>query len=175
MRALDTSSTNDWLYSNGYALNANGVLDLTQAGTRLLYEISHRASVQWSMALALSELFRDQRVCMFVYEWTSDELPQHRVFRSLMVSQEDQRHVHDRPGHVFETGVNGDRAALLELIAFMLAFNWQGFLIPAPKGTLVWLADEILEIRADVGKGEMLKSHMANHGWFQDPYEEISE
>ncbi len=61
----------------------------------------------------------------------------------------ENRHLIEAPGYYWNADDEADQWTMCEIFHYVMAFNWQGYALPAHRKSIVWLADEVVEARTD--------------------------
>lgn len=127
---------------------SDGFVSLPEVGYGAEFEVPADAWTQLMLAHSLSKLPEGRDVFLWVTSWALYSEKEREVFDSFRQSHGEHRWLIDAPGHLLDLSGSGERWILAEILLFMMAFNWEGFVIQGNKETIIWMADEIIEIVA---------------------------
>lgn len=157
MQVLSDSECANWLSAHGYTFQdvnrsegQEGHIRLPASYHRSAFEmsVSTDARTQIFLSHRLAQWIQGSDVLLWVTSWALYTPEEMEMFLDFRQSFGEQRHLIDAPGHLFQSGDADDLRRTASILLFMMAFNWEGFVLSSDGKSIIWMADEILETSA---------------------------
>jgi len=157
MQVLSESECANWLSSHGYTFKnvvglegQEGYVSLPASHYRSVFKmpVSTDARTQLFLSRHLAEWIQSSDVLLWVTSWALYTPEEMKMFLDFRQSFGEQRRLIDAPGHLFQNGDADDVRHTTSLLLYMMAFNWEGFVLSHDAQSIIWMADEILETSA---------------------------
>ena len=150
MKLLDSNAITQWLAEKGLSANVLPPSRSPESRFVCIYTCPPECRGKIVLANFLAQLFWKTTCMVWITEWTvfnEDEMRTYLAFQrdASAVSCADLR---DYPGHLYDALAPETQVEIFSTLLFMMAFTWQGYLIDGEGASIVWLADEIIEIAA---------------------------
>jgi hypothetical protein len=172
VKILNDDECEQWLAAHRYDYNApvrakgrEGHVSLPADGMRHVFEMPSDAATQLPLAHRLARWLGGPDVLLWFTAWAVYRPEQMAVFCEYRRRFGEQRRLIDAPGHLLEMTRAEDVWAAGQLLLFMTAFNWEGFVLQGDRRSVIWMADEIVETYTrDPEKAAEVKSMMEELG-----------
>lgn len=155
MQVLSDSECASWLSTHGYTFRGGnrskgeeGYVRLPASHYRSVFKmpVSTDARTQLFLSHHLAEWIQSSLdTLLWVTSWASYTSEEMEMFLEFRQGFGEQRQLIDAPGHLFQSGDMDNINHITSILLFMMAFNWEGFVLSSDAQTIIWMADEILE------------------------------
>ena len=106
---------------------------------------SANARTQLFLSRRLAQWIQNRDILLWVTSWAQYTPEEMEMFSDFRQGFGEQRHLIDAPGHLFTNGDAGDLRHITSILLFIMAFNWEGFVLSGDTRSIIWMADEMLE------------------------------
>ena len=153
MKCLTYAEAKDWLASIDVNIDGNRNLLLPIRPENIMTTIPKRSNALNSFAARLTDwLPCDFERMIWLSSWETHPPEPFILFGKIRLGCGESRTPIEAPAHLFESSGVEENAILTGLMFFILAFNWEGYVVAKNHKDYIYLGDEHLVFSSPDGK-----------------------
>lgn len=147
MRVLSNSECLGWFEAHNVQIESAGSLVLPSAAFTTEFVTPQPSKSQVVLAHDLAAWSYAPNALFWMSTWPLFEPYQMELFAAWRRNYGDGGELIENRGHLFdETDIGEGVWTLTQLLLYVMAFNWEGYLLHPNQEIVVWMGDDIIEI-----------------------------
>ena len=146
MKVLTDVQCQTWFATHGVKFLSDEHLSLPSEGLVRHFPIPTQSRTQLVLSHKLAQWLDFPESLLWMSVWTAYEPDEMELFLRFRRQYDSERHsLINARGHLFDQKNDQEVDTMAEVVLFMMAFNWEGYLISSDLQCVIWMADEIIQ------------------------------
>jgi hypothetical protein len=146
MEVLTVDACASWLLSRGGEVTSGGRPVLPANATKTVFTVPQESRAQVVLARQLAQWVDSRGGLLWLTDWPIFTPEEMDLFLEARRDRDGTRSLIDAPGHLLQ-GQQETSVKLAVLLFLLMAFNWEGYYFQDDGGAVIWMADEMIDVR----------------------------